>query len=82
MRFFLTILAHTFLMSKACVKILWMVNWFKFNSLLIILNVNQRSDLARDLTLSTLSSVFEVEGLPARDCLPLVLSLLKRTCAI
>ena len=39
---------------------------FKFNSLLIILNVNRRSDLTRDLTLSTLSSVFEVEGLPAR----------------
>ena len=39
---------------------------FKFNSLLIILNVNRRSDLTRDLTVSTLSSVFEVEGLPAR----------------
>jgi len=65
MRFFETILAHTFLMSKSCVKILWTVNQFKFNSLLIILNVNQWSDLTRDLTLSTLSSVFEVEGLPA-----------------
>ena len=42
------------------------VNRFKFNSLLIILNVNLRSDLTRDLTLSALSSVFEVESLPAR----------------
>ena len=31
-----------------------------------ICNVNRRSDLTRVLTLSTLSSVFEVEGLPAR----------------
>jgi len=53
-------------MSKSCVKIWWTVNRFKFNSLLIILNVNWRSDLTKDLTLSTLSSVFEVEGLPAR----------------
>jgi len=37
----------------------------KCNSLLIILNVNQRSDLTKDLTLSTLPSVFEVEGLLA-----------------
>jgi len=66
-RFFGTILAHIFLMmSKSCVKIWWTINRFKFNSLLIILNVNRRSDLTRDLTLSTLSSVFEVEGLPAR----------------
>ena len=57
-RFFGTILAHTFLMSKSFVKILWTVNGFKLNSLLIILNVNRRSDLTRDLTLSTLSSVF------------------------
>ena len=66
LRFFGTILAHTFLMSKSCVKIWWTVNRFKFNSLLIILNVNRWSDLTRDLTLSTLSSVFEVEGLPAQ----------------
>jgi len=65
MRFFGTILAHTFLMSKSCVKIWWTVNRFKFNSLLIILKVNRQSDLTRDLTLSTLSSVFEVEGLRA-----------------
>ena len=57
-RFFWTILAHTFLMPKFSVKIWWTVNRFKFNSLLIILNVNRRSDLTRDLTLSTLSSVF------------------------
>ena len=61
-RFFGTILAHTFLMSNFCVKIYW----FKFNSLLIILNVNRRYDLTRDLSLSTLLSVFEVESLPAR----------------
>jgi len=65
-RFFGTILAHTILMSKSCVKIWWTVNRFKFNSLLIILNVNRRSGLTGDLTLSTLSSVFEVEVLPAR----------------
>ena len=75
--FFGTFLAHTFLMSKSCVKIWWTVNRFKFNSLLIILNANRRSDLTRDLSLSTLSSVFEVEVR-----LPLVLGLLKRTCAI
>jgi len=46
-RFFETILAHTFLMSKSCVKIWWIVNQFKFNSLLIILNINRRSDLMR-----------------------------------
>jgi len=65
-RSFGTILAHTFLMSKSGVKIWWTVNRFKFNSLLIIFNVNRRSDLTRDLTLFTLSSVFEVEGPPAR----------------
>ena len=81
-RFFGTILAHTFLMSKSCVKIWWTVNQFKFNSLLIILNVNWQSDLTRDLTLSTLSYVFEVEGLQHEVCLPLVLGFLKRTCAI
>ena len=58
------------------------VNRFKFNSILIILKVNRRSDLTRDLTLSTLSSVFEVEGFPHEVRLPLVLGLLKRTCAI
>ena len=66
MRFFGIILAHTFLMSKSCVKIWWTVNRFKFNSLLIILSVNRRSDLTRDLTLSIFSSVFEVEDLSAR----------------
>ena len=65
-RFFGTTLAHNFLMSKLCFKIWWTVNRFKFNSLLIILNVNRRSDLTRNLTLSTLLSVFEVEGLPAQ----------------
>jgi len=43
-----------------------MINQFKFNSQLIILNVNRRSDLTRDLTLSTLSSIFEGEDIPAR----------------
>ena len=62
-RFFGTIFAHTFLMSKSFVK---MVNRFKFNSLLIFLIVTRRSYLTRDLTLSTLSSVFEVDGLSAR----------------
>jgi len=66
MRFFGTILAHTFLLPKPCVKIWWTVKRFKFNSLLIILNVNRRSDLTRDLTFSTLSPVFEVEGHPDR----------------
>jgi len=65
-RFFGTILTQTFPMSKSCVKIWRTVNRLKFNSLLIILNVNRRSDLTRDLTLSTLSSVFEVQGRPAR----------------
>jgi hypothetical protein len=51
-----------FLMPKSHVKIWWMVNWFKLNSLLIILNVNRRSDL----TLCTLSSISEAEGPPAR----------------
>ena len=37
-RIFGTILAHTFLVSKSCVKIWCSVNRFKFNSLLIILN--------------------------------------------
>ena len=53
-RFFGTILAHTFLMSKSCVKIWWTINWFKFNLLLIILNINRWSDLTRDLTLGLL----------------------------
>jgi hypothetical protein len=47
------------------VKICRTVNRFKLNSLPIILNVNRRSDLTRDFTLSTLSSVSEVEGLSA-----------------
>jgi len=64
-RFFGTILAHTFLVSKPCVKIWWTVNPFKFYSLLIILNVNRRSDLTIDQTVSTLSSIFEIECLPA-----------------
>ena len=80
-KFFGTILAHTFLMSKPCVKIWWKVNRFKFNSLLIILNVNRRSDLTRDLTLSTFSSVFRFKFFPHEVRLPLVLGLLKRTCA-
>ena len=77
-RLFGTILAHTFLMPKSCVKIWWTVNRFKFNSLLIILNVNRWSDL----TLSTLSSVFEVEGLPAWVSSSTCSCLLKRTCAL
>ena len=55
---------RTLLLPKSCVKIWWTVNQLKFKSLLIILNVNRRSDLTRDH--STLSSVFEVESLPAR----------------
>ena len=83
LRFFATVLAHTFLVSKPCVKIWWTLNRFKFNSLLILLNVNRRSDLTRDLTLSTLSSVFLwLKIFPHEVCLPLVLDLLKRTCAI
>ena len=66
-RFFWTIMAHTFLMFKSCVKIWWTVNGFKFNSLLIIHNINRWAELTRDLTLSTLSFIFEVEGLPARS---------------
>jgi len=58
-------LGAKFVLSKSCVKIWWNVNWFKFNSILIILKVNRRSDFTSDLTLSTLSSVFEVEFLPA-----------------
>jgi len=81
-RFFGTILAHTFLMYKSCVKIWWTVNQFKFNSLLIILNVTRRYDLTRDLTLSTLSSVFEVEGLPAWGSSCTCSRPSKRTCAI
>jgi hypothetical protein len=55
-----------FLMPKSRVNIWWTVNRFKPNSLLIILNASRRSDLTRDLTLSTLSPVSEVESLPAR----------------
>jgi len=81
-RFFGTILAHTFLMSKSCVKIWWTVNRYQFNSLLVILKVNRRSDLTRDLTVSTLSSVFEVKSFPAWGRFLLVLGRLKRTCAL
>jgi len=81
-RFFGTILAHNFLMSKSCVKILWTVIRFKFNSLLIILSVNRRSDLTRDLTLSTLSSVFEVDSLPARGSYSTCSRPSKKDCSI
>ena len=40
--------------------------WFKFNSLAIIRTVSRRSDRTRARTISTLLSVFEVEGLPER----------------
>ena len=65
-RFFGTILAHTILMPKSCVKIGWTVNRLKFNSLLNIPKATRQSDLTRDLTLSTWSSVYVVEVLPAR----------------
>ena len=64
--FFGTILVQNFFITQSCVKISWTVNRFKFNSLLIILNVKRRSVLNRDQTLSALSSVFQVERLPAR----------------
>jgi hypothetical protein len=57
-------LGANFSHAKHHVKIWGMVNQFKCNSLLIIINVNQQSDLTRDLTLSTKSYIFEVEGLP------------------
>jgi len=38
--------------------------WFKFNSLAIIRTVSRRFDRTRARTISTLLSVFEVEGLP------------------
>jgi hypothetical protein len=53
-----TILVHTFVMPISPVKIWCTVNRFKCNSLLITINVNQRSDLTRGLTLSTMSFVF------------------------
>jgi len=81
-RFSGTILEHTFLTSKSCVQIWWTVNRFKFNSLLIILNINRRSDLTRDLTLSTLSPFLRLNVFPHEVRLPLVLCLLIRTCAI
>ena len=65
-RFLGTILAHNFLMAYSCVKILWTVVWFKFNSLVIIRTVSRRSDRTRARTFSTLLYVFEVEGLPER----------------
>ena len=40
--------------------------WFKFNSLAIIRTVSRQSDRTRACTISTLLSVFEVEGLPER----------------
>jgi len=42
------------------------VVWFKFNSLAIIRLVSRRSDRIRTRTISTLLSIFEVEGLPER----------------
>jgi len=41
--------------------------WFKFNSLAIIRTVSRRSDRTRAPTISTLLSVFEVEGLTERS---------------
>ena len=81
-RFFGTILTHTFLMSKFCVKIWWTVNRFKFNSLLIILNITRWSDRTRDLTLSTLCPFLRLKVFPHEVHLQLVLGLLKRTYAI
>ena len=65
-RFLGTIFAHNFLMANSCVKIWWIVVWFKFNSLATIRAVIRRSDRTRARTFSTLLSVFEVEGLPER----------------
>jgi len=42
------------------------VVWFKFNLLAIIRTVSRRSDRTRARTISTLLSVFEVQGLPER----------------
>ena len=57
---------NIFLMVDSCVKILWTVVWFKFNSLAIIRTVSRRSDRTRARTLSKLLSVFEVGCLPER----------------
>ena len=81
-RFFGTILAHTFLMPKSCVKIWWTVNRFKFNSLLIILNV------INDLTSQETSRFphccpsLRLKVFLHKVRLPLVLGLIKRTYAI
>jgi hypothetical protein len=71
-----------FLVPKFRVKIGWTVNRLKLNTLLIILNANRRSDLTRDLTLSTLSSVSEVEGLPARGSSSTCSLPSRKACAI
>ena len=65
-RFLGTNFAHNFFMANSSVKIWWTVVWFKFNSLAIIRTVSRRSDRTRARTISTLLSVFEVEGLPER----------------
>jgi len=65
-RIFGTSLAQIFCMPSSKVKISWTVWRFKFNTLLIILTVERRSDLTRSLTLFTFSSVFDVQGLPER----------------
>ena len=53
-------------MVNSSVKICWTVVWFKFNSLAIIRTVSRRSDRTRTRTISTLLSVFEVDGLSER----------------
>ena len=65
-RIFGTSLVQIFYMTSSKVKISWTVWLFKFNTLLIILTVERRSDLTRSLTLVTFSSVFDVQGLPER----------------
>jgi len=55
-----------FFMANSSVKIGWTVVWFKFNSLAIIRTVNRRSYRTRATTITTLLSVFQVEGLAER----------------
>ena len=63
-RFFGTSFAQIFCMPNSWVKMTWMIQWFKFNSLLIILTVKNWSDLPRSLTLFTFLSFFDMQDLP------------------
>ena len=65
-RFLGTNFAHNFFMANSSVKIWWSVAWFKCNSPAIIRTVSRRFDRTRARNISTLLSVFEVEGLPER----------------